>query len=515
MRREDSEWFRQGFTKDWWKSLPLDQRDVFLEAMDDRTAEEYFRDWRVWARDKQLPPTGNDPGADWNEWLIVAGRGFGKTLAAVEFFEEKINTTPFPLRIAIVGQGKDDIRTVMVEGQSGFLNRSPSWNKPLWSPAAGGGILTWPRDGTQAFVYSAEDTEALRGPEFHYAWFDEPMAVPPDKRERAADNLDFCLRLGDNPQLVITTTPKNHRWMKAKLDAALDPKNKILLTRGTTDENDALPDKFKQKVYGKYGGTRLGRQELLGELLGDEEGALWTSEQLDECRLKNDDAVEMAARCDKVVVGVDPNKQDTAAASKTKNAEVRKRATATAHAAGIIVVGSRGRERLVLADRSISGGPSKWGAAVVKAAIEFGANEVIVEANQGGDMAKIVIQQAADTLEVPVKVILGHASKGKIRRAEPISGLYDQNRVKHVGTAEELKILEDQMCAIHDGHDPTGEDFDRLDALVWGLTRLGVKKSGRSSATSSGGFVPLDQFSGASSSGSHPQIGYSPIGADD
>lgn len=479
MRREESDWWSRGFTKEWWKGLALEERDQFLEILDERQIEEFYRDWRVWARDKQLPPSPDEPFGDWNEWLIVAGRGFGKTRCAVEYIVDQVNNTPFPLRIAIVGQGKDDIRTVMVEGQSGFLNVSPTWNMCDWSPSAGGGVLSWP-NGCQAFVYSAEDTEALRGPEFHIAWFDEPMAVPADKRQRAADNLDFCLRLGDHPRLITTTTPKPHRWMKKKMEDAKNwDLNKIYVTRGTTSENTELSDVFKKKVYGKFGGTRTGRQELEGEVLGDEEGALWTSDILDRDRMPKVDPVEFANRCNKIIVAIDPNKEDM-----------------TSHAAGIVVVGSIGQDRYVLGDRSVGGGPAKWSAAAVKAFAEFGANEIVAEANQGGQMVKMVCHQAAEKLGILVKVHLVHAQKGKIRRAEPASGLYDLKRVHHVGPAEEMSLLEDQMCAVHEGVDPTGEDFDRLDALVWGLTRLGIKKSSGAGSGSAGAIVAWDQFSG-------------------
>lgn len=500
MRREQSEWWSRGFTKDWFFSLSDEERSEFLDSLDDEQCEEYYRDWRVWARDSQLVPTGNEPGNEWNELLAVCGRGWGKTRFAVELLTDEVRNTPFPLRIAIVGQGQDDIRRVMVEGESGFLNCAPSNFRPDWSPSVGGGTLTWP-DGSMAQVYSAEDTEALRGPQFHWGWFDEPMAVPADKRERAYSNLRFCVRLGARPRRIITTTPKKHPWMKQKLIDANDPAKRILVVRGSTNENTALAQAFLEDIYGEYDGTRLGRQELGGELLGDEEGALWTTDQLDRLRMKDVAPEDIFPTCTKIVVGVDPN--------LSEESEI-------AHAAGIVVVGRRGDKRFVLADRTVLNGPSKWAEAAVKAAIEFDANEIVAEKNQGGDMVSAMIYQAADKLGVSVKVILVFSRKSKVRRAEPVSGLYDRNLVHHVGPAKNFQKLEDQMCGIHEDADETGEDFDRADALVCGLTRLGVKKPSKSSgATASGGFATFSSFSGVPSSvevQEHAALSY--LGAD-
>lgn len=474
MLREQSEWWQQGFTRDWWMAMQPAQRTMVLEQFSDEQAEDWFRDWRVWARDKQLIPSPGEPGGHWTTCLVKAGRGFGKTRFAVEYILDMVRKTNYPIRIAVVGQGIDDIRRVMIEGKSGFIACSPSWMKPVWAPSVGGGTLTWP-NGSQAFVYSAEDTEALRGPEFHIGWFDEPMAVPAEKRQRASDNLEFCLRLGLQPQLIYTTTPKKHKWM-AKLEAEARKSMKeggdILLVEGSTDENDNLPASFLKKVYGKYGGTRLGKQELQGITLGDEEGALWTSELLDETRRRELDPYAVAATCEKIVVAVDPNVADKD----------------TAHEAGVVVVGKRGKERFILADCSVGGGPTAWARAAIEAYEDFGAHEIVAEANNGGALVKLVIMQIADQLEVPVKVHLVFATKSKIRRAEPYSTLYERKLVHHIGPADRYELLEDQMTSVHENVDPTGEDFDRLDAAMWGLHRLGIKvKKGPAASSNSGG----------------------------
>lgn len=479
MNRAESEWYQKGYTADWWDNLPRHKREEFLAALNDNEAERYFRDWRVWAHDYQIPPE-----TDWDTWLFLAGRGAGKTRSAVEYIQDAVNQG-WARRIAIVGQGEDDVRNVMVMGQSGFIACAPSWNKPTFKPSVGGGQVIWP-NGCVAYIYSIADTEALRGPQFHLGWCDEPMAAPRVQRERALDNLEFCLRLGEHPQLILTTTPKKDPWLTAMVTQARDPENKIHVSRATTHENARnLAANFLKKIERKYRGTRLGRQEIDGEILADEEGALWTEDLINECRfyegvdLEGVDIYEFAEACDKVVVGIDPNTKD-------KNGK----ATKTIHAAGVIVVGSIGKHRFVLADRSVGGGPNKWGKAAVDAAIEFDADEFVAEGNQGGDMIKIVIEQAKAAREEPVNIpihIRHTGKKDKTGRAEPVATMYAKKLIHHVGPRKALEKLETQMCYLHEGDDPTGEDFDRNDGMVWGMTRLGLRKlRGRSGSAGFG-----------------------------
>ncbi len=482
MKRSDSKWWSDGFTQEWFYDLDKVQRIKFLDGLTDEEAEEYAEDWMVWAHDYQIPPE-----TDWDTWLFLAGRGSGKTRSAVEFITEEIRCGR-ATRIAIVGQGQDDIRNVMVEGQSGFLQCAPAGMKPKWTPSAGGGKLVWP-NGAQAFIYSAVDTESLRGPQFDMAWFDEPMAVPRAMRVRAMDNLEFCLRLGEHARLIITTTPKKDPWLRELLTAADDPEEKIFVSRATTHQNARnLAANFLRKIERKYRGKNntLARQEIDGELLGDEEGALWTQEMIDDPRWADQNPKLVALRCNRIVVSIDPNTKD--------NTGKKKR---TSHAAGIVVVGSIGRERVVLADCTISGGPDKWSRAAVQAAIDYGANEIHGESNQGGDMVRITIAQAASAMGWKGHIHITPAKASKEGRAEPVAMLYNQGLIHHVGPQDRLDKLETQMLYIHEKDDPTGEDFDRADALVWGITRLGLKKrvtTGNATSASMGAIRTFGAF---------------------
>lgn len=474
MNRQESPFIQRGWTSEWWDLLTKGERQQKLAELSAREIDEFFYDWRVWARDDQLAPDW-----DWDTWLMLAGRGWGKTRTAVEFLNEKVQTCNYPLRIAIVGQGEDDVRTVMVEGESGFINCAPPWNKPTYYPSKGGGVLIWP-NGCQAFIYSIADTEALRGPQFHFGWCDEPMAAPRVQRERAIDNLEFCLRLGEHPQLLITTTPKPDPWLRAIEKESRDPENKIAITRGNTHDNSRnLAANFLRKIDRKYGNTRKGKQEIEGKILGDEENALWTEEMLDLCRM-DEDPQDVRERCIKVVVGVDPNTKSTSDMKAAKKQKI-------AHAAGIVVVGSLpGRKKVVLADRSIGGGPDKWGRAVVRAAEEFDADEVYCESNQGGEMVRIVVKKAMEDLDFDVPVHLKHNQRSKAGRAEPVAQRYETKEILHVGPAKSFELLEMQMVYLHEGDDPTTEDFDRVDAMVMGMTRLGLKRRAASAKNGRG-----------------------------
>lgn len=490
-RRQSSEWVKKGHTSDWWYGLDTAQRNSFINSLSDDECESFMRDWLVWASDYQLPPEVHE--FDWDTWLFLAGRGAGKTRSAVEFLLEKIESSPIPLRIAIVGQGEHDIRTVMVEGESGFINCAPPWNKPIFKPTVGGGTLIFP-NGSRCFIYSAADSEGLRGPQFHYGWFDEPMAVPRAQRMRSLDNLEFCLRLGEHPQLILTTTPKKDAWLRQMEKDAADRANKIHISRATTHDNARnLAANFLRKIDRKYAGTRIGKQEIEGKILGDEDGALWTIDSVEASRKSKDqrinyevlDPQEFAATCDRVIVAIDPN---------TKDQDGKKKKTA--HAAGIVVCAKRGGERFVLADRSVSGGPTKWAAAAVKAAIDFDAYEFVAEANQGGDMIRTVLKQA----NAPCPVHLQYARQDKAGRAEPVATMYDKFLVHHVGPKEDLERLEEQMMYLHEESDPTGEDFDRVDAMVWGMKRLGLKKGtgrdGKAKRSGTAGFRSFGEFNG-------------------
>lgn len=507
MKRSDSKWFSQGYTREWWSGLDRAQRQAFLAGLDELEIEKFFHDWRVWALDYQIPPHDDEPFGDWDTWLFLAGRGAGKTRSAVEYILDAVEEG-WARRIAIVGQGEDDVRQVMVEGESGFIACSPSWNKPTFRPSVGGGQVIWP-NGCVAFIYSIADTEALRGPQFHLGWCDEPMAAPRAQRERALDNLEFCLRLGRHPRLIITTTPKPDPWLRKMERDAKNPEEKIFITRGSTHANAAnLPASFLRKIDRKYKGSRTGKQEILGLIVGDEEGALWTEEAIDATRLKDADPFEVAENCHKVIVSVDPNTKGINPSSAARKKKI-------AHAAGIIVLGAKDKERFVLRDRTSRGGPSVWAKAAVQAAMDFDADEIVAENNQGGDMVKILLQHAMEELDFTIPIHLNFAKKSKEGRAEPAAAVYERKEVHHVGPAEHFESLESQMVYLHEGEDPTDEDFDRVDALVWGLTRLGLKRRSKaqSSGRARGGFRTFgDVVNGPSNS--REIGGYQDIGGD-
>lgn len=400
-------------------------------------------------------------------------------------------------RLCLLGQGEDDVREVMIEGESSILACSPPWFRPKFYPSVGSGRLEWP-NGATAYVYSAADPEALRGPQFEKAWVDEPMAMPAEARAKAISNLRMGLRLGKRPQIIYTTTPKPHRWLTEMVEKA-KTNPKIRVTRGTTHENAAnLAPTFLESILDDYDGTALGRQELYAEILGDEAGALFLPSTLDKHRiLPPPGATEgeeyaawlkgFARTCERVVVGVDPNIV----------------AKGTAHAAGIVPVGLRNGRRHVLADYSTKGGPLVWANRALDAYEDFLADEMVVEVNQGGDLVKMVIEQAARERGIDVKVAKVRASKGKQRRAEPVAAAYEQGKVAHMGPVGHEKapgpfyLLEKQLCALHDAYDPTGEDFDRADALVWAATRLSKKGVGGDTSGPGAGIYLFSQFGSA------------------
>lgn len=387
--------------------------------------------WRDIARPEQLPPD-----SDWLVWAFIAGRGAGKTRSAAEWVNEHATSTP-GVRIALVGRTPADVRDVMIEGESGILAVAGD-NRPLYQSTKR--RLTWP-NGSTAHTYSAEVPAQLRGPQHHFAWCDEPAswtdARKGDVLDTAWNNLMLGLRLGNSPQCVFTTTPKPNSLVRTVLE-----RTSTAVTRGSTYDNlSNLAPSFREQVLATYEGTRIGRQELLGELLDDVEGALWTISILDE------DRVDVAPDMRRIVVAIDPS-----GGSGPNNDEQ-----------GIIVAGlGVDGELYVLADRSCKLSPHGWASRAVAAFHEFAADRIVAEKNYGGDMVESTIRQV--DANAAVKVIT--ASRGKAQRAEPVAALYEQHRVHHVGP---LPQLEDQMTTWTpiDGTSP-----DRLDALVWAMTEL-------------------------------------------
>ena len=406
--------------------------------------------WRLWARPEQLPPPG-----DWHTWLICAGRGFGKTRAGAEWVRAVAHSDS-DARIALVGASLAEVRSVMIEGESGILAVCAPGHAPVWEPSLR--RLSW-RGGAQATCYSAAEPESLRGPQNGYAWCDEVAKWDnaSERAMRAWDNLLMGLRLGDHPRVLATTTPRSVPLVRRLLEEA--ESGEAALTHGTTwDNKDNLPTRFVDRMKRQFSGTTLGRQELDGELLTDIEGALWTRALLETCRGPARAAPTGATDLARIVIGIDPP------------------ASAQGDACGIVVCGiDEDRLATVLADESVErASPEKWARAVARAAERWSADRVIAEANQGGAMVESVLR-AAD-VSLPVK--LAHASRGKVARAEPVAALYEAGRVRHAGL---FAKLEDQLCGLTIGGGYEGPDRspDRADALVWALTELMLGRSGR------------------------------------
>lgn len=398
-------------------------------------------DWQTWARDDQLPPEGDAEGRPWRTWLILGGRGSGKTRAGAEW----VRATAEALarsggtgsgRIALVGETLEQVRSVMVEGVSGLLAVHPPGARPRLEFAKR--QVTWP-SGVVAQLYSAEDPESLRGPQFAAAWLDEIAKWR--LAEETWDMLQFGLRLGDMPCQVVTTTPRPVPILKRIMSEA-----GTAITRVRTSENAAnLAPAFVVEMERRYGGTLLGRQELDGELIEDVSGGLWRKEWIDEHR------VDKAPPLQRVVVAVDPPVT----------------ATGSSDACGICVAGLGADGRAyVVADRTLQGRePQVWARAAIAAYREFAADRVVAEVNQGGDLVQGVLRQIDPA--VPIRMV--RATRGKWLRAEPVAALYAEGRVAHVG---ELAALEAQMLVFGADGLVAGRSPDRLDALVWALTEL-------------------------------------------
>ncbi|MCX5579451.1 DNA-packaging protein [Kaistia terrae] len=413
------------------------QRDGAFYA---RLAETLANSWRLKARPEQLPPAGG-----WLTWLILAGRGWGKTRTGAEWIQEQV-LTGTASRIALVAATASDARDVIVEGESGLLAIAPRGMRPEYEPSKR--RLTWP-NGAMATTFSADEPDRLRGPQFDAAWCDEIAAW---KYPESWSMLQFGLRLGKQPRVVVTTTPKPVQIIRDLQRRHMAGDKTIAITRGRTNDNrDNLAATFLAEIERRYGGTRLGRQELNGELLEDIPGALWTRTMIDAAQV--DRLPEMA----RVVVAVDP--------SGTKGSGD------DGDSIGIVVAG-KGIDGLgyILADRTCKLSPDGWGRRAVEAYREFKADRIVAERNFGGAMVEHVLRTV--DANIPYKEVT--ASRGKIARAEPVAALYEQCRVKHrIGLTE----LEDQLCAMTaDGYVGDGSP-DRADAAVWALSELVVTGS--------------------------------------
>jgi phage terminase large subunit-like protein len=397
--------------------------DWFTDLTEQQKVELMW-DWSLWARPKQLAPEGA-----WRVWLILAGRGFGKTRSGAEWVRQQVKKGT-ARRIALVGATAADCRDTMIEGESGLLRIFPDSERPRYIPSNRRIVFS---NGAIATAYSADEPDRLRGPNHDLAWCDEIAAWRyPD----AWDQLIFGLRIGADPRVVATTTPR-----PTKLIRSLVERDDVQVTKGSTFENKAnLASTFLEEVLSRYEGTRLGRQELYAEILDDVEGALWSRQMIEDSRVTSMPDLK------RIVIGVDP-----AVSSHEFSAET-----------GIVAVGiDENGIGYVLDDRSIKGTPVEWANAAIALFHRSQADRIVVEANQGGDMVRHTLRTVES--EVPIKTV--HASRGKRTRAEPVSALYEQGRIKHVGAFPEL---EDQMCSwTVDSASP-----DRLDAMVWAVTEL-------------------------------------------
>lgn len=423
---------------DWIVRQDKQTRRRVIAHLDQSELNGFGYHWEMLARDAQLPPIG-----DWRTWLIMAGRGFGKTRAGAEWVR-MIAENDGTARIALVSASLAEARAVMVEGESGLLACSPPEERPIYDASLRRVRFA---NGASAHLYSAAEPESLRGPQFSHAWCDEIGKWPlsHDRATRAWDNLAMGMRLGKDPQIAVTTTPRAVPLVQRILDQ--ETNGAAAITRGSTFDNAGnLSPRFLDAMRAEYSGTQLARQEIEGEMLADIEGALWNRALLERSR----ETISLASLV-RIVIAVDPP------------------ASSNGDECGIVVagLGSDGVAR-VLADCSLARAqPDQWARAVADAAEHWKADRVVAEANNGGAMVESVLRAADNTL--PVKLV--HASRGKVARAEPVAALYAAGRVKHRALFAQL---EDQMCGLMTGGDYAGpgRSPDRADALVWAVTEL-------------------------------------------
>lgn len=403
--------------------------------------------WEAFAHQHQVPPALAPNGEPWLTWLLIGGRGAGKTRAGAEWISAQVRgQPPFATskagHIALIGESEHDVREVMIEGPSGVLAAHGRHQRPVWVSSRR--RLEWD-NGAVAYAFSAEDPESLRGPQFDCAWADELAKWR--YADAAFDMLQFGLRLGDNPRQLITTTPRPMALIKRLM---ADPSTAV--TRAPTRNNAyCLSPAFLKNVMARYAGTRLGRQELEGEIIEDRADALWSRAMLEAGRVRD------APSLNRIVVGVDPP------ASSGKRAD----------ACGIVAAGINGEGAVfVIADETVSGAtPAVWAAKAVALYRRIEADALVVEVNQGGEMVKSVIHE----VDAGVPVTAVRAMRSKWLRAQPVATLYEQGRVHHAGA---FAALEDEMCDFGVNGLSSGRSPDRVDALVWAISSLALAPRG-------------------------------------
>ena len=435
------------FQNDWRKWSKQGRHHQLMASLKPSEIELLDTLWELHAHRHQLPPAAARNGAPWLTWLMIGGRGAGKTRAGAEWVRaQAMGRGPGGLerqmRIALVGETEHDVREVMIEGVSGLLAVHPRDERPVWLSSRR--RLQW-STGAVAQAFSAEDPESLRGPQFSCAWSDEMAKWR--HAEAAFDMLQFGLRLGSQPRQLITTTPRPTALLKRLM---ADPLS-VTTRAGTAVNAFNLAPTFLQGVVGRYAGTRLGRQELDGEIVEDRADALWSRALLESCRAGSVPALQ------RIVVAVDPP------VSSGKRADACGIVAAGICAAGCVYV---------LADDTVSAvTPSAWANVAIALWRRLEADALVVEVNQGGEMVKSVIHEVDSA--VPVTSV--RASRGKWLRAEPVATLYEQGRVKHAGC---FSALEDEMCDFASSGLSSGRSPDRLDALVWAVTTLALGPRG-------------------------------------
>lgn len=434
------------------RSLPKDILKATLDKLSTEELEALFWSWRATARPNQILPDGV-----WTLWLILAGRGWGKTRTGAEAVREWVEQGV--RRIALLAATPADARDVMITGESGILNIYPENERPLYQPSLR--RITWP-NGAIATIYSAhkhEDKSGLRGPQYEKAWGDEPAKWQyPGNLEQ----LMFGLRLGENPQAVLTGTPRPIKLIRDLVKESKVPNSSTILTVGTTYENRAhLAAQWFARIINKYEGTRLGRQELEAALLDEVQGALWTIAMIQKSysqdHAQDEDGninQELRKSMERIVVAVDPSVSDGTIPDITAEQSAE---------TGIIVCGRRQNKGHLLDDRSIFGHPTVWAQKVVDAYREWDADYIVAEKNNGGELVRLTIQSVPGARNIPVKLV--SASRGKYTRAEPVALIDERGLIERHGVFPEL---EDQQVTWI----PGGKSPDRLDAFVWGMTEL-------------------------------------------
>lgn len=392
-------------------------------------------DWEEHARPEQLPPPGT-----WQTWMILAGRGFGKTRTGAETIRQWVMSGKCR-NIALISETEGDARRVMIEGISGILNISPPNERPKYYPSQR--KLIWP-NGAQAHIFSANSYDQLRGPQFDGAWIDELAKFR--HPQEIWDQLSFALRLGDTPQCIITTTPR-----PIELIQNLVSDEDVHVTRGSTFDNEKnLSPAFIKNIRKNFDGTRLGAQELYGEILAQTEGALWTHEQLEKLKVKEVPVLQ------RIVVAIDPATTHHAGSDET----------------GIVAVGlGHDGRAYVLEDLSGKLPPGEWARRAVTCFHRLNADRIVAEVNKGGDLVERIVR----TIDPHISFKAVRATRGKYTRAEPVAALYEQGVLSHVQKG--LETLENQMCTYVSGL--SSKSPDRIDALVWAVTELILERQGQ------------------------------------